>query len=325
MKRVLALVVAVALVAGAYYARTRLIDKKSTTDVQTDRDRQGGGRALVACEPELVDVCRALAGAGVQATTDPLDLDGAQKASGSIAAWLTYGPAPAMVNAAATQRLFGAGLTVGQARLAVVTSPDRALALSRRCGEAKLTWTCLIRFAGTSWDQVAPGQAALVGTVKVGVGRPTTGLGTILLGPAAAATARVADPGVDDIDTSAVRRLSTSGDPADTSDELRTIITVGFGAYSAVVAPEGAARRAVTTPQGQSRGLVVIYPEPVARTVVVLSPPSGRDIPRRLADAVRAPNSRSALSAAGWAPGPGGATVGLPAPDVLVGVRAKIG
>ena len=63
MKRVLALVVAVALVAGAYAVRTRVIDKDDTTTVESGGGQPTSKTPVVACAPELTGVCEALRGA----------------------------------------------------------------------------------------------------------------------------------------------------------------------------------------------------------------------------------------------------------------------
>ncbi len=325
MKRVLALVAAVAMVAGAFVVRSKLID--STDGSRQRRGTRATGTSLtVACAPELTEVCDAARGSDIRVLPNSLDVDDAADSAPSIDAWLTYGPAPAIVNADAAdqQKVFEAGTVVASARLAVVAPDDRVAALVKHCRAAKLTWSCLVRSAGLSWSAVAPDNPRLQGTVKVGVGDPASALGAILSGPLALATATQRDPGIDDIDAKSVARVVASVDQKPSGDELTDLTIQGPAAFSAVVAPEGSARRAAASTRGQGLGLVVIYPEPVATTVVVLTAPSGHKVPQAVLNAFDQPAARSALASAGWASATRGTTSGLPAPDVLSALRTEI-
>ena len=162
------------------------------------------------------------------------------------------------------------------------------------------------------------------GTVKVGVGEPSSALGTILAGPLALATSTQQDPGIDDIKTNAVGRAVASVEQQPPGDELTDLTLQGPAAFSAVVAPKGAAQRAADSARGQGLGLTVLYPEPVATTVVVLAPPSGREVPQAVIDAFDQPKVTQALVQAGWVPTKQGKTTGLPAPDVLFALRQEL-
>ena len=59
--------------------------------------------------------------------------------------------------------------------------------MTRHCRVSTLTWKCLIDAAGDDWSSIAPNQTQLQGTVKVGVGEPSSALGSILAGPLALA------------------------------------------------------------------------------------------------------------------------------------------
>lgn len=326
MKRVLALVAAVAMVVGAFVVRSKVIDDSKSGSSRRSGTPSSGTRLTIACAPELTDVCDAVQGGDIRVLSKPLDVHDAAAAAPNIDAWLTYGPAPAIVNADAAdqQKVYEAGTVVASARLAVVAPDDRVAALNKYCRAAKLTWSCLVRAAGLSWSAVAPNDARLQGTVKVGVGNPSSALGSILTGPLALATANQSDPGIDDIDSKAVERVVSSVDQAPPDDELTDLTIQGPAAFSAVVAPEGSARRAAASTRGQGLGLVVIYPEPVATTVVVLAAPSGRQVPQAVTDAFNGPGARRALLSAGWTPTSRGTTTGLPAPDVLSALRQVI-
>ena len=286
------------------------------------RSKQSSGDTVtVACAPELMGVCGALASKGVKVFKDPVDLDNAVSAAPTIDAWLTYGPAPGMVNAGANNKVFGNGEVVASGRLAVVTSIERAAALEKDCKVSAITWKCLVQSAGVDWNRIDP---ALPGTVKIGVGNLSSALGTILVGPLALATADGPDPGIDEIDTKATGQVLSSVDQKPVEDELSDIVTIGLGAFSAVAAPEGAATRSAATTRGQGLGLQAFYPAPVATCSVVLSPPSGRAVPKAILDAVGQPAATRALLAAGWKAPSRAKSSGLPASDVLFALGREL-
>lgn len=322
VKRVLALAVAVAMVVGAFLVRSQVIEHKDSSPAKSNGPAHGSV-LTVGCAPELADVCAAAAGKGLEVFTDPVDLDNAATAASTIDAWLTYGPAPGMVNAEASgqAKAYGSGTVLASGRLAVLAPADRALALAKHCRLLKLSWRCLVQSAGVSWSTIAPANPQLGGTVKVGVGDPASALGAVLVGPMALATSGQSDPGIEDIDTNGVTRAVASVDQLPAGDELNALTLQGPAAYSTVVAPEGAAKRAAGSTRGQGLNLTVIYPDPVARTVVVLSPPAGGDVPQAMREAFDRPAVRDALTKAGWSPATTGATSGLPASDVLFALR----
>ncbi|MDQ6696869.1 MAG: hypothetical protein M3Z46_05365 [Actinomycetota bacterium] len=323
MKRVLALVAAVAMVGGAYFVRSRVIDSDSSS---------GDGVKppaffTVGCVPELMSVCEAAASKKLHVLSNPVDVDNAAASAPKMDAWLTYADGPGMVNAASSSssgQVFNDGPLVAAGRLSVLTTADREAALRRSCAAVKLTWRCLVRSAGRNWSAVAPSSTQLGGTVKIGVGDPRSTLGAILVGPLALATARGSDPSIDDIDTKAVTRVVASVDQQASEDEVQALTVQGPAAYSAVVAPEGLAEQAAASTRGQGLGLTVIYPEPVAQTLVVLAPPSGKALDLFILDLFHTAQVRRALTAVGWTPANSGGTSGLPAPDVLFALRKEL-
>jgi hypothetical protein len=323
VKRVLALVAAVAMVGGAYLVRSRIIDSGDSSSQR--QDTASGSVLTIGCAPELTNVCAAVASKDLRVLPDSIDIDEAASAASTLDAYLIYGPAPGIVNAAASDqaKVFDDGTVVGSGRLGVVAPADRVAALAKHCSAAKLTWACLVRSARSSWSTIAPTEQ-FQGSVKIGVGKPNSALSAILVAPLALATAKVQDPGIEDIDTKAVARVVASVDQQASEDELTALTTQGPAAYSAVVAPAAQAQQAAASTRGQGLGLTVIYPEPVARTVVVLAPPSGHQVPKSILDAFDQPNVRRALASAGWNATRRGTSTGLPASDVLFALRREL-
>src|SRR4051794_29275612 len=209
------------MVVGAFLVRSRVIDPKDSSPAKSGGPAHGAV-LTVGCAPELADVCAAAAGKDLQVFADPVDLDNAAKAASDIDAWLTYGPAPAMVNAQASgqTKIYERGTVVATGRLAVVAPADRGFALAKRCRLPQLSWRCLVQSAGVGWSTIAPTNPQLGGTVRVGVGDPASALGAALVGPMALATSGQSDPGIDEIDVNAVNRAVASVDQLPAGDEL---------------------------------------------------------------------------------------------------------
>src|SRR5690348_6274692 len=90
--RGMAVVGAFLLIVLAMFVRSKLADDDSSSNGSKGN---GGGRPVVACTPELQEVCDALATDGQIASDPPtLDLGGASKPDSEIDGWITWDPAP---------------------------------------------------------------------------------------------------------------------------------------------------------------------------------------------------------------------------------------
>jgi hypothetical protein len=130
----------------------------------------------VACVRELRDACEAIDGVDDLRIEDPLDTIAA---ADEIDAWVTFDPWPAIASEQERRQLFdGTAVPVASSELVLVT---RTSALGEACGEDP-NWACVV--------DVAPSAAP-------SLPRPTTALGALLLGQAAAdwsATVRPGEP-----------------------------------------------------------------------------------------------------------------------------------
>src|SRR5205807_533197 len=172
-KRLLALLAAAAMVAGAVLAR--------------DRIRSSGGetsRPRLTCATELATVCTALEDRAI-VTVEPAGTT-AQRLAGVAAGadpgldgWLALQPWPALVDnarsRAAAPTLFASSAPAPVARspLTVAIWPDRLRVAQTACGNTPVTWKCLGTVAGPAvLDLFATVEAAAARPVAVSVRSP---------------------------------------------------------------------------------------------------------------------------------------------------------
>ncbi len=165
MKRVLAVLVAVGLIAGAYVLRTRVIRPDEDPDVAgsetPDVTAPPEAGLVVVCATELGDACRELADADVRvesagATADAL-VALARGQSPDFAVWVTGASWPGLVDelrrAAGLPALFPSEMPViARSRLALAIEEGRQEALEAVCAE--VAWDCLATAVGRPWSEL---------------------------------------------------------------------------------------------------------------------------------------------------------------------------
>jgi hypothetical protein len=132
MRRVLALVGAVALVVAAVVVRRALDDDASGPG------STGGDRVVAACAPELEDACRANARIDEVRVLDPADAIEAAVA-GEVDAWVTLDPWPAMALQDHRDDFFGQTALVASSPLVLAVAPNQ---FGGTCSTAA-TWECV--------------------------------------------------------------------------------------------------------------------------------------------------------------------------------------
>ena len=170
--RALAVVIAAALVVGAFFLRRDVIegDDGGTSD--------GGTTDEVVCATELSDVCAALiaGGADVRVTVEDagatLDRLAALEDPDEAPLWLTIEPYPEMVDSirgsARTEPLAFTTTPLGASQLGVALPSDEQLGvLATACGTDPL-WRCIGDNAGAPWSEL--GGDASWGTVRPAFG-----------------------------------------------------------------------------------------------------------------------------------------------------------
>jgi hypothetical protein len=294
VSRVLAVLVAVGMVAGALYIRDRIDD-----DEVSGGGSGGDGSLTLVCAPELAAACEAtdadevvVEDAGETAerlvTSDGTGFD----------AWVTPGPWPFIVDAErqarSLQPMFegGSAEVVASTRLALVGPPDTP----------------------AGWRTV--GEQVGAGDLRLGWRRPESGLGVLQVaafavgwfgGPDFASNDLDLDPGFTPYLEGIVDRAEVAGEP------LERRLAFGASFAEAVVEPDADARAVLQVAAPGRRGdLAPLYPDPVVAIEAVLV--GGDSIAGALGDALRG---------AGWDE-PAADTTNLPSAGVLAALWERV-
>ncbi|MEX2619904.1 MAG: hypothetical protein WD250_06770 [Egibacteraceae bacterium] len=170
MKRILALVLAVGMVAGALSFRSRIEDAPLAGPGNPPGT---AGELTLTCDVGLEDVCEAVA--------DEADVGAVAEAPAAVAdrlvdpageelrgAWLTLDPwvevAALRLESAGEATVLGDGTPLARSPLVAAVWEERAAALESACGT--LTWRCVGDVAAGSWADIGAPEAW--GRVKVG-------------------------------------------------------------------------------------------------------------------------------------------------------------
>ena len=299
------------LIALAIFVRGLLVDDGGGGSDGSKRS-DGGDAPVVACTPELMGVCEALANEGMIAD-DPMELDlpDAAEPPPEVDGWITWNPAPQIANYVAsptlTPRVWTTTTALASATELILTDGNTATNLAAGC-DAKTTWACL---------------GALAPALSIGVGDPATAEGIARLAPFAQAFAT--DDDHTTLDAQALDAIVRSpaegqGDTAEMAQRLTTRV----GSLSMVAGPDFLLTRQTVTPAGRNRKLTVIASLPESTMTVVLAARAGREDDLDLACKDLPVLATSALSSAGAAAPCTGST-----DDALAGflyqVQKKVG
>jgi hypothetical protein len=301
VRSVLALLVALAMVAGALYVRSR---------------GDGGGIPVitrdepltVVCATDLADVCRLLPEDGVTvqtqdaaATADALT----QSPPPDIDGWLVTAPWPAIVDdrraRAGVPPLFGdVGAPVGRSPVVIAMWQDRAKVLTDGCDRD--IFDCLGAAAAGNWVDI--GGEARWGPVKVAHADPSrSGVGLNVIGAATASRLGKLDFNRADLDSdgfldwfSRLERAVPQNMGAG-GNLVGDMVAFGRSQYDAVGAVEAHAAPVLQRSGARGAEVRLFYPQPLVTVDVVLAPL------QRSADRVRQVVGSAApavLAEAGW-------------------------
>jgi hypothetical protein len=293
VKRLLAFVVAAAMVAGSLYVRSRIDDDG------TDRTAPAPSALRIVCSTELAAACDGLGGStGVEdagVTADRL----VHEDDPAIDAWIVPDPWPALVDvrrrAEQKDQLFGDAVTVATTRLGLATWKGDV-----DC-PPPVTWKCV-------------GEKG----ARAGHADPTRdGIGLLSLGAAAASffgrtdlsTADLEDPAFDAWFAQLEQRGTTNGDALDLMFSSR-------GALFDAVAVTAIDVRDVVDTAADKQRVEVSYPAPMATAGAVVAARRGVQVESR----VRA-QAADALAAVGWTRG--GRATGIPDAGFLDALLAR--
>lgn len=324
LARLLAVIVAIALVAGAFALRGALSsddDELTSTDVEIDMPTGAGptdpdaSSFRLACDEDLAPVCEEL---GLDPVRTSTVLDAAAEDDLPYDAWLTLDGMGGVLDSTRLEvglgRITSDPLEVASSTLALLALDDPP----GGCPDDVVEWTCLM-------DPPEP--------FGIGIAVPSgdTSLGTLAIAAAARSLqdgtgfGRGAYEGTLDADT-VIELLDDSPSQAGRTTAQQTSAMFNPGIADASVTFDGLARLRAGTPRGGNRGMRVLAlsPEVTIGVVLVGLGDDGEAAVRALGPAVTGQTVQDALTEAGWA---GGAkpTSGLPEADVIYGVREELG
>lgn len=313
MKRLLAVVGAVAMIGGAILVRGLLIDGDDGSD--------GGagvadGDTHLVCATELEAACEALAAEDDSVTfeveeagetADRLTAADFQPGESEVDGWLTLNPWPALVSLRAdltNQRdpLGEPSDVLATTRVAVIGPADRTELLVDECDAAgSLSWRCLGEIADDPWE--THGASSDQGNVEVGHDDPTvSATGLLALGQATADYFGRSDFASNDFDDGFRDWLDQleGSDPGlplaiQALPVVEQLERFPNASWDAVGTLDPAATAAVGRADGE---FTVLYPAPMIVAEAVLAPIRGHEADLDDDDLA------AALEAAGWAPGP---------------------
>ena len=303
MRRLLAVVAAVGMVAAATLLRDGLDDD--------DEAGGGDGPVVLICATDLAAACQAL-GSAVEVREEDPAVTAAALAEGDVAedvdgwitstAWLevTQGRAPGAL---------GDARALATSPAVVATAPGRFEAISDLCAGEDV-WVCLGGNAGEDWADLDDGTNASWRELKVGLTDPDLALGLPVLASASAGFFGTTEFSANDSRFSEfeswlgnLAEPSASGDP----DPARTLATRP-GTYSAAGAVGAVVDQFAPRDVGRIEPTV-----PVAATAAAVAVAGGDGLPDT--DAVR-----EALLDAGWSAADGDDL----APTLKPGVMAAL-
>ena len=247
----LAVAGAVCLVALALVVRAAIVGGDDETD-HPDQQR-AGGLAVVACTPDLAEICDALAAAGAIAPAPPA-LELGDDVDAEIDGWITWDPAPRVAGYAVGRRsdpsaAWPAVSPIATGRLGVLGIEGD---LDEACGAAT-TWQCLAAAVDDGWS--------------LGVGRPSTSEGLARLRSVAAART---DRDLDRI-RDLVPVIESPPDGQSTTAAMARSLLTKPGSVDFVVGAAGLLERQAASTRADERGIVALVPDGSPSAAIVLA------------------------------------------------------
>lgn len=279
-ERILAAMGAVALIAAALVARSLIVGDGPTSH----EPGRSGDRPVVACTPDLAEVCSALVADGaIRPAARPLELAGAAAPDDELDGWITWGAAPGVANFDAPGTWTVPSEVVASAPLGVLVAGGVV-----GCADGDDWASCVVEGAD--------------GGFAVGIGSGTTAQGLARLDPVARALVP-ADGDFTTIPAAALRRIITSPQVAqsDFADQITTFLT-RRGALAMVVGPTPELQEAAT--RGSTSSVVVPVPR-ATLTVVLATRASAGAEPLPASAVLSSRRASDALTDLGMTPGTG--------------------
>jgi hypothetical protein len=292
-KRLLAIAAAVAMIAGAWFVRTNVIEKKTTVATGGDTTQPTNAPTTtrrVVCVAELEEVCRV---SGSVYTIESVSTTLATLASepNPDIVWITTSPLPEMADAARA-RANQPPMPIDQRKAlgsttVVITAPtERVALLKAACPDG--SWKCIGEKTNRPWKEIG-GQAGW-NEVTFRHRDPLTSAGGLsVFGAALAGRTGRTDIGTGDLAASDVRSWTNQLENANKQPASDPLTSIVVGTRFDVV---GALATEVTS----TGRVATLEPTPVARVGATIMVTSGK-LPSDLVS-----NLLTALGKNGWSP-----------------------
>lgn len=325
MKRLGALVAAVALVVAAVWIRGRLEGG--------DGGAGPAGGSRLTCATEVYRACEALVADNpdLQVTTEDAGTTERRLATldpdsdPGFDVWLTTTPyseiAPTTTPSPSAGRLGEPSPPLAHARLGFWVEQSRAPALEAHCA-GQVDWSCLLSAVPNRWEAIGGDPAW--GPLKPHIDDPSGSAGLLALGNAAAV---LIGPDADALAVeensayiAAITGLSRARvkENLESGAALNRMLAAGPAEIDVVIALESEGARFGEAAAARAQ---LIYPSPVAVAVVQAVPRSGED--KRLEKLMELVKEQApeALRSTGWRPGAGPRVDGMPSLGGLLSIR----
>lgn len=312
MKRLAAVVAAIAMVALAVFVRGRLDDDSS------GGNSTSSGSATLVCVTELDAVCRELdrrhddldVRVEDAATTEKTLVSSSFELSNPpFDAWLTLQPFPAMVAEQRSRALLPAALDdpsepLARSPFVIAVWNDRRAALETTCPEG-VTWRCIGDEAGRAWTDVN-GSAAW-GSVKPSHSSPeSTASGLLVLAQASGSYFGRSDFARNDFDGDPgfgawfeqLERAIPSF-PVPPRTPLDDMLSIGPSMFDLTGSTEAAAGPAIASSRDKER-LTILYPSPATVADVVVAPVADANVGGRVSRLLQSSEVADLLAQSGW-------------------------
>jgi Bacterial extracellular solute-binding protein len=311
VKRLLALIAAALLIAGAIVLRSTMDDTSADASDGSSTGSDANG-TVITCAPDLADECRATArkmndlAVIVEDVTTTLDRIAAGE---QVDSWVTFAPLERLAVGPDGQPYFGTPTPLASSPLAIVMPTDRATVLAAACD---ITWRCIGENAGDAWSDI--GGPSTWGDLTAGHDDPARrALGLAVMG--AAASSFFGGTGFNSTDIDAdpdffgwFSRLERSAPPFVVQSDSALAALVTRPGLS-LVGTSGEEIAAIES--AQLDRFTVTYPEPMVRAQAVLASRAGVDV----SDEITGGLSETLLDSGWEAPGDG--ATGLPSAGAL--------
>jgi hypothetical protein len=313
VKRALAVIAAVLMIAVAFFVRSRT---SATTEAK--RVEEGKITGTLVCAEELRSTCDQVHAAhpelDVRVEQASVTQATLQKASFSaetdkIDAWLAPKAYPAMVNDVRSRSTLEPALDESSKVLArspavIVGFKERVTALAKDCGvgEDQVDWKCIGASAGRNWTDLG---STFGGTVKPGLQPPDqSATGMLVLAQGTAEQLGRPDFASNDLGDAAFqgwlsqlkRSISGTGTSA---TPLEVMLSQGVARYQVTGSLEVFAGPAVNAASNRDK-LKVLYPANVTTADVVVVPVRGSDKGGRVKQLLESAETGAQLAKAGW-------------------------